>query len=106
MIPTINVNLKPCACNAGLAAITTCVGAPVLIPCPIPRSVVFNAALGECDCGAIESNKRSARETSLFGMACLPGCPALCVLFYRGDPTDEALSRYVDHLIAQVGSLP
>jgi len=52
--PTINVNLKPCECfHHKPDRITSCnarFGSPVLIPCPIPRSVVFIVALGPCDC--------------------------------------------------------
>jgi hypothetical protein len=32
--------------------------------------------------------------------------PEVCRLFYRGDPTSEALERYVEYLIEQVGILP
>lgn len=77
MPPTINVNLKACS-SSGPAHmhLVPCGGAPILIPCPIQRSITFEVALGECACGAVEASIRSSREASLFGMACLPGCPA------------------------------
>jgi hypothetical protein len=54
-IPTINVNLKKCTCkrvNGRLPHIhdDACDARPVLIPCPIPRSVKFRVVLGECTC--------------------------------------------------------
>lgn len=56
MIQTINVNLRPCNCDSpphkpgGIQHLYGCASAPFLIPCPIPRSVTFFVALGECDC--------------------------------------------------------
>lgn len=58
MTPTINVNLSQCECRIARAAAAargpasdrhwgTCPAAPILIPCPIPRSVTFEVAL-EC----------------------------------------------------------
>lgn len=85
MTPTLNVNLRPCTCPVGWpsggdhwpgAGQPKCDAQPVLISCPLPRTVEMTVRLGECDCGAVDANKRSAREASLFGMACLPGCPA------------------------------
>jgi hypothetical protein len=54
--PTINVNLARCNCDRvllttgmrPLAHDTQCAAAPILISCPIPRSVAFYVALGEC----------------------------------------------------------
>lgn len=46
---TINVNLSKC--DDGLACVSSddeCPATPVLIPCPIPRSVTFTVRLGEC----------------------------------------------------------
>lgn len=90
-VPTVNVNIKPCNCMRGCAAVSPlgrpCAGiyahtgkhyasdideqwsqlisgegarhhescpksAPVLIACPIPRSVTFTVRLGECSCRA------------------------------------------------------
>lgn len=52
-VPAVNVNLKPCArfehCEGGDHD-PSCPAEPILLPCPIPRSVVFNVALGECTC--------------------------------------------------------
>lgn len=51
--PTINVNLKKCDCGGpyiDTSHQSDCPGAPILIPCPIPRSVTFEVALGECEC--------------------------------------------------------
>lgn len=59
-VPTINVNLKPCspACLVPSWArpgtpphATGCPGTPVLIPCPIPRTVEMTVRLAECTCG-------------------------------------------------------
>jgi hypothetical protein len=57
--PTINVNLAPCVCGGPLPRLLTegpdvhpggCPGAPILIPCPIPRSVTVKVPLGACQC--------------------------------------------------------
>lgn len=59
----VNVNLRPCVCPVGwpaadgghfprLSEAMGCDAAPILIPCPIPRSVVFAVTLGECVCPA------------------------------------------------------
>lgn len=53
MTPTINVNLKPCdsGCQTqrpGSKCYAHCAAAPVLIPCPLPRSVNFEVRLGGC----------------------------------------------------------
>lgn len=53
---SINVTLKPCPVARAHEHLTVdalhgaagCPAAPVLIPCPIPRSVTFSVALGEC----------------------------------------------------------
>lgn len=58
-IPTINVNLRSCRCQEPKKRAAPCepgnhrpeCGGPILIPCPIPRSVTFSVALGECDIG-------------------------------------------------------
>lgn len=81
---TINVNLNPCTCRSitpyGPAQVgqctNTCPGAPVLIPCPIQRSVTFDVRLGECVCGAAYNNQRSARAIWGDPMRCLTGCSA------------------------------
>lgn len=71
VIPTINVNLRPCSCfgnyaNIGAAQATArpihhdqpCrEGSPVLIPCPIPRSVTFEVSLGKCSCEPMRLGK-------------------------------------------------
>lgn len=50
----INVNLKPCRCVGPRDERKThwdgCAGAPVVILCPIPHTVEFEVALGECAC--------------------------------------------------------
>ena len=52
MTPTINVALEPCTywgvCNVRGSHIPACRAAPILIPCPIPRSVTFTVRMGEC----------------------------------------------------------
>lgn len=49
MQPTVNVNLKSCSCEPGTAKEwTECSAAPVLIPCPIPRSVTFEVQVRDC----------------------------------------------------------
>lgn len=54
MTPAINVNLTYCAmCRDGdhsSEQTAQCYGAPVLVCCPIPRSVTFSVALGRCIC--------------------------------------------------------
>lgn len=55
-IPTINVNTKPCPSqkwhdSRDLTPVCRGECAPVLIPCPIQRSVTIEVALGECVCG-------------------------------------------------------
>lgn len=78
-MPTININLKPCA-SPGLCAqhpygktghMLTCSAAPVHIPCPIPRSVTFTVRLGECTCG------RNSLHREIAG--CAPGCGTIRV---------------------------
>jgi hypothetical protein len=52
MQPTINVNLDTCArfehCEDGYHDPVCPKSKPVLIPCPIPRTVEFQVTLGEC----------------------------------------------------------
>lgn len=55
MNPTINVNLKPCSyygvCNVHQSGhIAECSATPILISCPIPRSVTLEVVPGECTC--------------------------------------------------------
>lgn len=73
----VNVNLKPCACGAARpwphqpeCAATESLR-PVLIPCPIPRAVTFEVALGRCtldNCYAVNP------DGTPYGHA--PDCPA------------------------------
>jgi hypothetical protein len=62
-VSAVNVNLKPCNCEpmrlghekkGRIETVVThhdgCATSPVLIPCPIPRSVTFEVVLGECRC--------------------------------------------------------
>jgi hypothetical protein len=61
--PAINVNVNAlCLCRFpewGRPHAQDCPGAPVLIPCPIPRSVTFWVVLGECSgCGLSQSRSR------------------------------------------------
>lgn len=54
--PAVNVNLKPCSspvlCAEMPASDTghllTCAAAPILLPCPLPRSVTLEVRWGEC----------------------------------------------------------
>lgn len=62
--PTINVNLTKCERHdlpfskeetayhvlRGTGNLARCEAPPILIPCPIPRSVTFEVVLGECAC--------------------------------------------------------
>jgi hypothetical protein len=51
VLPTINVNLKPCTFalpHSHGEAPYICGGPEVLLPCPIQRSVTFTVQLGEC----------------------------------------------------------
>ena len=56
MTATINVNLKPCPISAAHAhgSDSTCAGAPILLPCPVPPSVTFQVVLGACKCHVVE----------------------------------------------------
>lgn len=55
-VPMVNVNLGACRCGSTHPAwgrqphTSWCNGKPVLIPCPLPRSVTLQVALGECTC--------------------------------------------------------
>lgn len=51
----INVNLEPCPISTSHThgPDSLCIGRPVLIPCPVPRTVTFEVQLGECaGCGS------------------------------------------------------
>jgi hypothetical protein len=56
-VSIINVNLKPCDCVDAPSRVVhghhakDCASIPVLIPCPIPRSIHLMLSLGECICG-------------------------------------------------------
>lgn len=82
VIPEINVNLEhqcPSWCpkthdgSHDVEHAASCYARPVLIPCPIPRSVTFEVALGECVCPA--NGGRGAASWNP-PPACLPTCPA------------------------------
>lgn len=79
--PTINVNLSsPCNCGANslnsarragnpnpvdyLPHMDGCPSTPVLIPCPIPRSVTFEVRLGECTCDETERSLLASGHTA------------------------------------------
>lgn len=74
--PTINVNLKPCRplCPFGWGGRTThaedCPGAPVVIPCPIPRSVTFEVRLGECTCASDPDDTTHAMPPAVHLSSC------------------------------------
>lgn len=70
MQPTINVNLKSCDCDAIPDHAGWCSSTPVLLPCPIHRSVTFEVRLVECTCGNVVASgvwMRGAHH---------PSCPA------------------------------
>lgn len=69
MTPTINVNLTPCNCEGIPTHAGWCSGAPVLIPCPIPRSVTLEVAAGTCTC--LAGHDPSTRQ-----LVHSPNCPA------------------------------
>jgi hypothetical protein len=80
-VPTLNVNLAKCNCghaaflagreNGAVSHSDTCASRPILIPCPIPRSVTLKVALGWCACPpALESSERYRDGGHL------RGCPA------------------------------
>lgn len=59
MTPTLNVNLRQCTCGhdrcppdgpdaCGVGHVWACKACPVLIPCPIPRSVTFSFSPWNC----------------------------------------------------------
>lgn len=83
MQPTVNVNLKSCSCEPGTAKEwTECSAAPVLIPCPIPRSVTFEVRLGECTVyghhlgGCYRITNTQGEKSDVIHVA---GCPARSV---------------------------
>lgn len=78
-IQSINVNLKPCPISASHthAEGSTCSGAPILIPCPIPRSVTLTVRLGECDGGCNRDDSSLPEPCGPWGEAPhRPNCPA------------------------------
>lgn len=51
MVPSINVNLKPCTCpdfGPRGPGFVPCDSPQILLPCPTQRSVTFSVALGPC----------------------------------------------------------
>jgi hypothetical protein len=86
MNETINVNLKPCACpdsSFHLGHAPYCTGRPILLPCPIQRSVELTVTLGECRCKRMAESplmgypdlSRAAMEAVAEGRH-LSDCPA------------------------------
>jgi hypothetical protein len=63
VIPTINVNTSATHAHPNPADPAFCDVdcRPVLIPCPIPRSVTFEVVSGECTCGYKEDTVAAAR---------------------------------------------
>lgn len=87
-VPTINVNLKQCDCLCPGKHGDLCPGRPVLIPCPIPRSVVFTGVLGACDCSA-------SHPKFLVGIH-HPECPAIPIrvaCYIDGETWETSLIR-------------
>lgn len=86
---TVNVNLTLCDCTGndwkprplGSTHADDCSGVPLLIPCPIPPSVTFQVALGEClkACTANTSGRGwvlgPRSDTSHFAPGHVYGCP-------------------------------
>jgi len=91
--PTINVNLKPCDCLLETRRMMdpklthnhwdTCAGAPVLVPCPLPNTVTFKVALGECLRGCAPVTLHPGH---LYGC---PGRPVSVTCCIGGDGTWE-----------------
>lgn len=72
-VPVVNVNLKPCDCEPDRLVgqhWKRCASTPILIPCPIPRSVTFTVVLWECRCAA-EHNRHDPHPVPHAS-----GCPA------------------------------
>jgi len=71
----LNVNLKKCDCPANQhhRFSRECASVPVLIPCPIRRSVTFEVALGECT--ELCSVRPSARDVAGGHIASCPARP-------------------------------
>lgn len=78
----INVNLEQCPCQSEpnpklRCEPEECAAKPALIPCPLPRTVEFRVALGECKCttggldGLPHDSDCPARPISV---ACTIGC--------------------------------
>lgn len=71
MTPTINVNLKPCDCDGHVVSggddvhSPDCASHPILIPCPIPRSVLVKVRTGLCTCHGLAFSSPD----------CHPSCP-------------------------------
>lgn len=60
--PVINVNLNHCdtphlCVSNGGEHVAACAARPILIPCPIQRSVVMEVKLGECTCEPMRLGK-------------------------------------------------
>lgn len=84
MTASINVNLKRCDCSRPTDGfqrvhLPTCASTPVLIPCPIRRSVTFGVRIGEC---AVDGHHLGGcyRITNTHGQKSdvihITGCPA------------------------------
>lgn len=102
MIPTVNVNLTQCSCgltptyrNESAAHRTSsgtlCPGAPILIACRIPRSVVFNVVLGECTCeGPQDSGGDRYRPEIVRHAALCPASPVKVACSISGKTWEES----------------
>lgn len=85
MIPSINVNLsaRHTTCSGSFHASPEC--DPILIPCPIPRSVTFSVVLGHCQCSEEPScqcgasDDREPHTRSCTGAVHQSVCPARAV---------------------------
>lgn len=85
MAPTINVNLAPCVswcqrrhAEATATHDTMCPAWPILLPCPVPRSVTFQMVLGECMAAFRPGECLSRSRAEALGITGKhhPACPA------------------------------
>jgi hypothetical protein len=107
VIPTINVSLKPCnhAAKGSPLHAPYCDSAPILIPCPIQRSVTFEVVLGSSD--PIEYTSGGEREQwcSHQGHRVKVSCSISGKTWEESEVSDSECARttHDDHVCAKEG---
>jgi hypothetical protein len=105
MTPAINVNMKPCMCAARAhhQSITLtgrhfeeCSGSPVLIPCPIPRSVKFEVVLGGCKTPGACSLPRPMFQATTQHISTCPARPVRVSCSVSGSTWEESYLSFVE----------